>query len=84
MTLRWLLENVKGAEYIVIETKEIELNPFTDEVEGERKAYLEYQCSETEKYKQYLDKEIEDVYLDTFTDYGDDLTYVGFYVKLKE
>lgn len=84
MTLRWLLENVKGAEYIVIETKEIELNPFTNEIEGERKTTLTYPCLETEKYKQYLDKEIEDVCLDSDTNYVDDFTEVGFYVRLKE
>ncbi len=47
MTLRYLLENVKGAEYLVIEVKEKELNPFTDKI----KKTLTYQCSETEKYK---------------------------------
>jgi hypothetical protein len=84
MTLRWLLDNVKGAEYLVIETKEKELNPFTNKVEGEHKVSEMYRRSETEKYEQYLDKEIEDVYLDADIDYVEDLADVGFWVKLKE
>jgi hypothetical protein len=83
MTLRWLLDNVKGAEYIVIETKEKELNTFTEEVESEHKVSVLYRRSETEKYEQYLDKEIEDVYLDADIDYVEDLADVGFWVKLK-
>lgn len=82
MTLRWLLDNVKGAEYLVIETKEKELNPFTNEVEGERVVLLNFPYSKIEECE-YLDKEIEDVYLD-YTDCCDDYIEVGFYVKLKE
>lgn len=82
MTLRWLLENVKGADYIVIETKEKELNPFTDEIEGEHKVLLDFPCSKIEECE-YLDKEIEEVHLD-YTDCYDDFTEVGFYVRLKE
>jgi hypothetical protein len=82
MTLRWLLDNVKGAEYIVIETKEKELNPFTNEIEGEHEVCVTYSCDKTEQYEQYLDKEIENVYLDS--NYIYDITEVGFWVKIKE
>jgi hypothetical protein len=82
MTLRWLLDNVKGADYIVIETKEKELNPFTGEVESEHKVCVTYSCDKTEQYEQYLDKEIENVYLDS--DYAYDVTEVGFWVRLND